>query len=88
LEVTAIRRMVSDLRERGIGVLITDHNVQDTLRTTTRAYIMSEGRIITEGSPAEIAADPQAREQYLGPDFQLTNRPAVNAGVAAAAPQS
>lgn len=87
LEVRSIRGMVARLRERGIGVLITDHNVRDTLLTTDRAYIMMDGRIIAEGTPQEIADNPLAREHYLGHDFvfQPAVEPTVPAPVVAPA---
>ncbi len=71
IEVGAIQRMVRELKERHIGVLITDHNVRETLATTDRSYIIREGRVIAEGSSEEIAADPLARRFYLGEDFRF-----------------
>ncbi len=66
-----IQSIVSDLRSRGLGILITDHNVRDTLEITDRAYIMYEGRILISGSAAQLVADPKARKIYLGEKFTL-----------------
>jgi lipopolysaccharide export system ATP-binding protein len=55
----------------GIGILITDHNVRETLRITDRAYIINNGGILRAGSPAELSSDPQVRKIYLGEHFQL-----------------
>ncbi len=59
------------LKGRGIGVLITDHNVRETLGLIDRAYIVHSGRILTEGTPEEIVADEDVRRLYLGEDFRL-----------------
>ncbi|MFN7951591.1 MAG: LPS export ABC transporter ATP-binding protein [bacterium] len=66
-----IQGIIADLKKRGIGVLITDHNVRETLKICDRAYILHQGRVIKSGSPAEIIADPKAREVYLGESFRL-----------------
>jgi len=71
IEVGAIQEMVLDLKGRNIGVLITDHNVRETLATTDRSYIVKDGQIIASGNSEEIAADPMARKYYLGQDFRL-----------------
>jgi lipopolysaccharide export system ATP-binding protein len=71
IAVSEIQDIVSRLRERGIGVLITDHNVRETLRITDRAYIMYEGRILLQGTAEELASDSTAREKYLGERFSL-----------------
>ena len=71
IAVGEIQDIVARLRERGLGVLITDHNVRETLRITDRAYIMYEGRILLQGSAEELAGDPKAREIYLGERFTL-----------------
>lgn len=71
IEVHAIQEMVNDLRQRNIGVLITDHNVRETLATTDRSYIIREGRLIASGTSEEIAQDPLARRHYLGEHFRL-----------------
>jgi lipopolysaccharide export system ATP-binding protein len=70
IEVLAIRDMVMDLKSRNIGVLITDHNVRETLATTDRSYIVKEGQIIASGTSEEIYGDPLARRHYLGEHFQ------------------
>jgi len=69
LNVIDIKRMVTHLRERGVGVLITDHNVQETLDICGHAYIMNEGEVIAHGTPAEILANQQVRDVYLGDRF-------------------
>jgi lipopolysaccharide export system ATP-binding protein len=71
IAVDDIQRIVADLRERGLGVLITDHNVRETLSITDRAYIMFNGRIHIEGPAEALVNDPQARKMYLGQDFRL-----------------
>jgi len=71
IAVLEIQRQVAALRERGIGVLITDHNVRDTLHICDRAYVIADGRILEEGSPEKIARSPRARQVYLGERFQL-----------------
>jgi len=72
IAVIDIQKIIEQLKQRGIGVIITDHNVRETLRICDRAYIIKDGRIIREGAPEEIAADPQVREIYLGENFRLT----------------
>jgi lipopolysaccharide export system ATP-binding protein len=71
IAVGEIQDIVHRLRQRGLGVLITDHNVRETLRITDRAYIMYEGRILMQGSAEQLAGDPRAREIYLGERFSL-----------------
>jgi lipopolysaccharide export system ATP-binding protein len=71
IEVHTIQQLVAELKARGIGVLITDHNVRETLATTDRAYIVKDGKIMTSGSSAEIAEDPLARQYYLGEHFRM-----------------
>ena len=71
IAVMEIQKIVGQLRERGIGLIITDHNVRDTLSICDRAYIIKDGRIIREGTPPEIAEDPTVREIYLGQNFRL-----------------
>lgn len=71
IAVDDIQRIVADLKRRGLGVLITDHNVRETLSITDRAYIMFDGRIHIEGTSEELVNDPQARKLYLGEDFRL-----------------
>jgi lipopolysaccharide export system ATP-binding protein len=71
IAVDDIQRIVADLKRRGLGVLITDHNVRETLSITDRAYIMFDGKIHIEGTSEELVNDPQARKLYLGEDFRL-----------------
>lgn len=71
LSVLDIQRIISHLCERDIGVLITDHNVRETLGICDRAYILNEGRVIAEGDPAAILANQQVRRVYLGESFQM-----------------
>jgi lipopolysaccharide export system ATP-binding protein len=71
IAVSDIQQVVSELRDRGMGVLITDHNVRETLRITDRAYIMYDGRILLSGTAEDLAKDPEARKIYLGERFQL-----------------
>ncbi len=71
IAVIDIQRIVSHLKEMGIGVLITDHSVRETLRITDRAYIINEGQILRHGLPADLSADPEVRKIYLGDEFQL-----------------
>jgi len=71
IAVADLQEVIGDLRRRGIGVLITDHNVRETLSTTDRAYIMYEGKIIISGTAQELAGDARAREIYLGEKFRL-----------------
>ena len=71
ISVLDIQRIVHHLSDRGIGVLITDHNVRETLGTCNRAYIVNEGRMIAEGTPDVILQNKRVREVYLGHDFRL-----------------
>ena len=71
LTVVDIQKIIADLSEAGIGVLITDHNVRDTLAVTNRAYIISEGKILAAGTPLELAANADVRRIYLGESFRL-----------------
>jgi len=71
LSVLDIQRIVRELTSRGIGVLITDHNVRETLGVCDRAYIVNQGTVIASGSAEEILANPQVREVYLGESFRL-----------------
>ncbi len=71
LAVADIQNIIAQLQGRGIGVLITDHNVRETLGICDRAYVLNQGVILEEGSPAEIASSRQARELYLGERFSL-----------------
>ena len=69
--VIEIQRIIGFLKSRGIGVLITDHNVRETLEIVDRAYILHEGRVLMEGRPSEIVADVDVRRVYLGERFSL-----------------
>jgi lipopolysaccharide export system ATP-binding protein len=71
ISVLDIQRIIRDLAARGIGVLITDHNVRETLGIVGRAYIVNQGTVIASGSAEEILANPQVREVYLGQSFRL-----------------
>jgi lipopolysaccharide export system ATP-binding protein len=71
IEVHTIQQLVAQLKSRGIGVLITDHSVRETLATTDRAYIVKDGKIMTSGTSEEIANDSLARKYYLGDHFEM-----------------
>jgi lipopolysaccharide export system ATP-binding protein len=71
IAVSDLQRIVVRLKEKGIGVLITDHNVRETLQITDHAYIISQGRIFRHGTPAELASDAEVRKVYLGENFRL-----------------
>ncbi|PYM84246.1 MAG: lipopolysaccharide ABC transporter ATP-binding protein, partial [Candidatus Rokuibacteriota bacterium] len=66
-----IQEIIARLTERGIGILITDHNVRETLSITDRAYILFDGKILVSGTATELANNPKAREIYLGEKFSL-----------------
>ena len=71
LAVEDIQSIIRHLKQRGIGTLITDHNVRETLGICDRAYILTEGRVLAKGTPDSVVDDPQVRTMYLGKDFQL-----------------
>ena len=71
IAVIDIQKIIAHLRDRGIGILITDHNVRETLKITDRAYIINNGEILRAGEPAELSNDPEVRKIYLGEDFRL-----------------
>jgi lipopolysaccharide export system ATP-binding protein len=71
IAVTDIQHIIFHLKERGIGVLITDHNVRETLKITDRAYIVHDGVIFRSGTPGSLAADDEVKRIYLGTDFRL-----------------
>ena len=71
ISVLEIQRLIQNLRGRGIGILITDHNVRETLGICERAYILHDGKVLTAGSPQEIVDDPMVRQVYLGDQFQI-----------------
>lgn len=74
IAVEDIQSIISELRKRNIGILITDHNVQETLSITDRAYLLFEGRILKSGTAEELAADEQVRRVYLGQNFVLRKK--------------
>jgi lipopolysaccharide export system ATP-binding protein len=74
LAVIDIQKIIAHLRERGIGILITDHNVRETLKITDRAYILRDGNVFRSGTPGELASDPEVRRVYLGEGFRLDGR--------------
>jgi lipopolysaccharide export system ATP-binding protein len=71
IAVLDLQKIISDLRASGIGILITDHNVRETLSVTDRAYIINEGRIFRTGTPEALGGDPEVRRVYLGESFSL-----------------
>ena len=71
IAVTDIQEIIFHLKARGIGVLITDHNVRETLRITDRAYIVHDGAVFRSGTPVDLARDEEVKRIYLGPDFRL-----------------
>ncbi len=71
ISVAEVQKIILQLKQRGIGVLITDHNVRETLRIVDRGYIINKGEVMTEGSGDFLINDPQAREIYLGKDFNM-----------------
>jgi lipopolysaccharide export system ATP-binding protein len=71
IQVLELQRIIFDLKRTGIGILVTDHNVSETLAVTDRAYIINEGRIFRAGSPEALARDPEVRSVYLGESFTL-----------------
>jgi lipopolysaccharide export system ATP-binding protein len=74
IAIEEIQELIRRLRERDIGILITDHNVRETLQSTDRAYIIHQGRILREGTAAELVEDPRVREVYLGHSFETKVR--------------
>ena len=74
IAVEDIQTIVAKLKFRNIGILITDHNVQETLSITDRAYLLFEGKILKSGSAEELAADEQVRRVYLGRNFELRRK--------------
>jgi len=74
IAVEDIQSIVAKLKEKNIGILITDHNVQETLSITDRAYLLYEGRILKQGVAEELASDPEVREKYLGKNFVLRKK--------------
>ncbi|MBS1835720.1 MAG: LPS export ABC transporter ATP-binding protein [Acidobacteria bacterium] len=71
IQVIELQRIIADLKNQGIGILITDHNVRETLAVTDRAYIINNGKIFRTGSPTELGNDPEVRRVYLGENFNF-----------------
>ena len=71
IAVAEIRDLVAHLKDRGIGVLLTDHNVRETLEIVDRAYILYEGAVLMEGKPSDIVSNEEVRRVYLGDRFQM-----------------
>jgi lipopolysaccharide export system ATP-binding protein len=71
IAVYEVQKIVRRLRERGLGILITDHNVRETLKLVDRAYLIHKGEVVYEGAAEQLVNDPKAREIYLGPEFNL-----------------
>ena len=71
IAVYEVQKIVRRLKERGLGILITDHNVRETLKLIDRGYIIHKGQVLVEGSSEFLTNDPKAREIYLGPDFNI-----------------
>ncbi|BDG09922.1 LPS export ABC transporter ATP-binding protein [Anaeromyxobacter paludicola] len=84
IAVAELQRLIGSLKARGIGVLLTDHNVREALHICDRAYVLAAGRILEEGTPAHIAASARARAAYLGERFRL--EPATDAAEGSPAP--
>ena len=78
IAVQDIQDIVWHLKDKNIGILITDHNVDETLSITDRAYLLFEGKILFQGTPKELADNPVVREKYLGRDFQLKQKTKVS----------
>ena len=78
IAVQEIQDVVWRLKDKNIGILITDHNVDETLMITDRAYLLFEGKILFHGTPEELAANPVVRQNYLGRDFELKRKTKVN----------
>jgi lipopolysaccharide export system ATP-binding protein len=71
IAVAEIQKIIAKLRDRDMGILITDHNVRETLAITDRAYIMRDGQVLASGSTEEMYSNPLVRQYYLGDNFQL-----------------
>ena len=71
IAVYEVQKIVRRLKERGLGILITDHNVRETLKMVDRAYLIHQGRVLLEGDAEKLVEDPEAREIYLGPEFNM-----------------
>jgi lipopolysaccharide export system ATP-binding protein len=77
IQVIELQRIILDLKHDGLGILVTDHNVRETLSVTDRAYIINAGKIFRSGSPAQLAQDPEVKRVYLGESFHLHVPPAA-----------
>jgi lipopolysaccharide export system ATP-binding protein len=73
ITIAEIRQIILELRNEGIGILLTDHNVHEALKITTRSYLIKDGKVRTQGTPAQIVRDPIAITEYLGADFNNNN---------------
>lgn len=71
ITIIELQKIILTLKEKGLGIILSDHNVRDTLQITDRAYIIDEGEILVQGSPKEVAADKNARKRFFGDDFRL-----------------
>jgi lipopolysaccharide export system ATP-binding protein len=71
IQVIELQKIILDLKRDGLGILVTDHNVRETLSVTDRAYIISAGKIFRSGSPDSLAADPEVKRVYLGESFNF-----------------
>jgi lipopolysaccharide export system ATP-binding protein len=71
IAVYEVQKIVRRLKERGLGILITDHNVRETLKIVDRAYLIHNGEVVYEGEAEKLVDDPKAREIYLGPEFNM-----------------
>ncbi len=71
ITMVELKKMMKYLRDKGLGILITDHNVRDTLSITDRAYILSEGKVLDEGLPEKLISNPRVKDVYLGDEFRL-----------------
>jgi lipopolysaccharide export system ATP-binding protein len=71
LAVNDIQQIIRDLRARGLGIVITDHNVRETLAVVDRAYLLYEGKVLCEGTSDDLINDPVVRERYLGQEFRM-----------------
>ena len=71
IAVYEVQKIVRRLRDRGLGILITDHNVRETLRLVDRAYVIHQGKVLVEGTAEFLVNDSKARDIYLGPDFNM-----------------
>ena len=71
IAVYEVQKIVRRLKERGLGILITDHNAREMLKLVDRAYLIHRGRVLLEGAAEQLVEDPKAREIYLGPEFNI-----------------